>query len=75
MGRTANIIKILEELSKSDILTKAMLSEKIGITPRMVQYYVRELIEIGIPISSDSGRNVGGYKLDRKGFIKFFHLD
>lgn len=60
MSKISNTIKMLNYLNTGNKYNVKELSEKIGITERMVRYYKQELEEAGIPIETFMGPN-GGY--------------
>ena len=60
MSKITNAILMLNYLNTGNKYTVKELSEKIGITPRMIRYYKTELEESGIPIETFMGPN-GGY--------------
>ena len=57
MGKISNTIQMLNYLNTGNKYTVKELSEKIGITERMVRYYKVELEQAGIPRSEE--RRVG----------------
>src|SRR5574344_2133173 len=62
MGKIANAIMMLEYLNTGNKYTDKELSEKIGVSERMVKYYKSEIEESGIRIETFMGPN-GGYFL------------
>ena len=60
MGKISNAIQMLNYLNTGNKYSTKELSEKLGITERMVRYYKAELEEAGIPIETFMGPN-GGY--------------
>ncbi len=60
MGKISNAILMLNYLNTGNKYTVKELSEKLGITARMVRYYKAELESAGIPIETFMGPN-GGY--------------
>ena len=65
MGKISNAIQILNYLNTGNKYTVKELSQKLGITDRMVRYYKQELEESGIPIETFMGPN-GGYFIINK---------
>ena len=66
MGKISNAIQMLNYLNTGNKYTVKELSEKIGITERMVRYYKVELEQAGIPIETFMGPNGGYYILNIK---------
>lgn len=60
MSKISNAIKMLNYLNTGNKYNVKELSQKLGITDRMVRYYKEELEEAGIPIETFRGPN-GGY--------------
>lgn len=76
MSKIANAIKMLNYLNTGNKYTVKELSEKIGITPRMIRYYKTELEELGIPIETFMGPNGGYYIINsQKQFNHFNKYD
>ena len=65
MGKISNAIQMLNYLNTGNKYTVKELSQKLGITERMVRYYKQELEESGIPIETFMGPN-GGYFIINK---------
>lgn len=65
MGKISNAIQMLNYLNTGNKYTVKELSQKLGITERMVRYYKQELEESGIPIEAFMGPN-GGYFIINK---------
>lgn len=65
MGKISNAIQMLNYLNTGNKYTVKELSQKLGITERMVRYYKQELEESGIPIETFMGSN-GGYFIINK---------
>lgn len=65
MGKISNVIQMLNYLNTGNKYTVKELSQKLGITERMVRYYKQELEESGIPIETFMGPN-GGYFIINK---------
>lgn len=73
MGKISNAIQILNYLNTGNKYTVKELSEKIGITERMVRYYKVELEKAGIPIETFMGPNGGYYILNTKNQYNHFN--
>ena len=63
MGKISNAIKMLNYLSTGNKYNVKQLSEKLGVSERMVRYYKNELEEAGIPIETFMGPDGGYYIL------------
>ena len=63
MGKISNAIKMLNYLNTGNKYNVKQLSEKLGISERMVRYYKNELEEAGIPIETFMGPDGGYYIL------------
>ena len=66
MGKISNAIQMLNYLNTGNKYSVKELSEKIGITERMVRYYKVVLEQAGIPIETFMGPNGGYYILNFK---------
>lgn len=66
MGKISNAIQMLNYLNTGNKYTVKELSEKIGITERMIRYYKVELEQAGIPIETFMGPNGGYYIVNIK---------
>ena len=66
MSKISNTIKMLNYLNTGNKYNVKELSEKIGITERMVRYYKQELESAGIPIETFMGPD-GGYYIIKTG--------
>lgn len=66
MGKIENAIKMLNYLNTGNKYTVKELSEKLGITERMVRYYKKELENTGILIETLMGPD-GGYYILKTG--------
>lgn len=76
MSKIANAILMLNYLNTGNKYTVKELSEKIGITPRMIRYYKTELENSGIPIETFMGPNGGYYIINsQKQFNHFNKYD
>ena len=73
MGKISNAIKMLNYLNTGNKYNVIELSEKIGITERMVRYYKAELEQAGIPIETFMGPNGGYYILNVKNQYNHFN--
>lgn len=73
MGKISNTIQMLNYLNTGNKYTVKELSEKIGITERMVRYYKVELEQAGIPIEIFMGPNGGYYILNTKNQYNHFN--
>lgn len=73
MGKISNAIKMLNYLNTGNKYNVKELSEKIGITERMVRYYKVELEQAGIPIETFMGPNGGYYILNVKNQYNHFN--
>ena len=73
MGNISNAIKMLNYLNTGNKYNVKELSEKIGITERMVRYYKAELEQAGIPIETFMGPNGGYYILNVKNQYNHFN--
>lgn len=73
MGKISNAIQMLNYLNTGNKYTVKELSEKIGITERMVRYYKVELEQAGIPIETFMGPNGGYYILNIKNQYNHFN--
>ena len=73
MGKITNAILMLNYLNTGNKYSVKELSEKIGITERMVRYYKIELEEAGIPIETFMGPNGGYYILNVKNQYNHFN--
>lgn len=73
MGKISNAIQMLNYLNTGNKYSAKELSEKIGITERMVRYYKVELEQAGIPIETFMGPNGGYYILNVKNQYNHFN--
>ncbi|EKC69899.1 Transcriptional regulator, DeoR [human gut metagenome] len=73
MGKISNTIQMLNYLNTGNKYTVKELSEKIGITERMVRYYKVELEQAGISIETFMGPNGGYYILNTKNQYNHFN--
>lgn len=64
MGKIANMLYMIDLLNTGNIYTLKELSEKIGVTKRMIRYYKDEICNNGIEIESFKGPNGGYFMID-----------
>ena len=64
MGKIANMLYMIDLLNTGNIYTLKELSEKIGVTERMIRYYKDEICNNGIGIESFKGPNGGYFMID-----------
>lgn len=64
MGKIANMLYMIDLLNTGNIYTLKELSEKIGVTKRMIRYYKDEICNNGIAIESFKGPNGGYFMID-----------
>lgn len=65
MGKIANILYMVDLLNTGNIYSLKELSEKIGVTERMIRYYKDEICNSGIAIDSFKGPNGGYFMIDK----------
>lgn len=65
MGKLSNMMYMIDLLNTGNIYTLKELSEKIGVTERMVRYYKNEICNNGIAIESFKGPNGGYFMIDK----------
>lgn len=65
MGKISNVLYMIDLLNTGNIYTLKELSEKIGVTERMVRYYKNEICNSGILIESFKGPNGGYFMIDK----------
>ncbi len=65
MGKLANMMYMIDLLNTGNIYTLKELSEKIGVTERMIRYYKDEICDNGIAIESFKGPNGGYFMIDK----------
>lgn len=73
MGKISHAIQMLNYLNTGNKYTVKELSQKLGITERMVRYYKQELEADGIPIETFMGPNGGYYIIQRKDIYHQFN--
>ena len=64
MGKIANMLYMIDLLNTGNTYTLKELSEKIGVTERMIRYYKDEICNNGIAIESFKGPNGGYFMID-----------
>lgn len=76
MGKLSNMMYMVDLLNTGNIYTLKELSEKIGVTERMVRYYKNEICKNGIAIESFKGPNGGYFMIDKvKNYISINKYD
>ena len=65
MGKLSNMMYMIDLLNTGNIYTLKDLSEKIGVTERMIRYYKNEICANGIVIESFKGPNGGYFMIDK----------
>ena len=65
MGKLSNMIYMIDLLNTGNIYTLKELSERIGVTERMIRYYKNEICNNGIAIESFKGPNGGYFMIDK----------
>ena len=65
MGKLANMMYMIDLLNTGNIYTLKELSEKIGVTERMIRYYKSEICDNGVAIESFKGPNGGYFMIDK----------
>ena len=65
MGKLSNMMYMVDLLNTGNIYTLKDLSEKIGVSERMIRYYKNEICDNGIAIESFKGPNGGYFMIDR----------
>ena len=65
MGKLSNMIYMIDLLNTGNIYTIKELSEKLGVTERMIRYYKNEICSNGIAIESFKGPNGGYFMIDK----------
>lgn len=73
MSKITNAILMLNYLNTGNKYTVKELSEKIGVTQRMIMYYKTGLEESGIPIETFMGPNGGYYIINTKNQYNHFN--
>lgn len=76
MGKLSNMLFMIDLLNTGNKYSIKELSQKLGVTERMIRYYKEELENNGIFIESFKGPNGGYFMLDRvKNYISFNKYD
>ncbi len=76
MGKFSNMLFMIDLLNTGNKYSIKELSQKLGVTERMIRYYKEELENNGIFIESFKGPNGGYFMLDRvKNYISFNKYD
>lgn len=65
MGKLSNMLYMIDLLNTGNIYTLKELSQKLGVTERMIRYYKNEICENGIAIESFKGPNGGYFLIDK----------
>lgn len=65
MGKLSNMMYMIDLLNTGNIYTIKELSEKIGVTERMIRYYKNEICKNGVAIESFKGPNGGYFMIDK----------
>ena len=76
MGKFSNMLFMVDLLNTGNKYSIKELSQKLGVTERMIRYYKEELENNSIFIESFKGPNGGYFMLDRvKNYISFNKYD
>ena len=76
MGKFSNMLYMIDLLNTGNKYSVKELSQKLGVTERMIRYYKEELENNGIFIESFKGPNGGYFMHDRvKNYISFNKYD
>lgn len=76
MGKFSNMLFMIDLLNTGNKYSIKELSQKLGVTERMIRYYKEELENNDIFIESFKGPNGGYFMLDRvKNYISFNKYD
>ena len=59
---TSRVLAVLELLQSNARLSGAELARRVGVDPRSLRRYIAHLLELGVPIEAQRGRD-GGYAL------------
>ena len=65
MAKISNILYMIDLLNTGNVYTIKDLSEKIGVTERMIRYYKNEICNNGTAIESSKGPNGGYFMIDK----------
>ena len=66
MGKISNVLVMFNYLNTGNKYSVKELSQKIGVSERMIRYYKAELDTAGVPIETFMGPN-GGYFMINSG--------
>lgn len=76
MGKFSNMLFMIDLLNTGNKYSIKELSQKLGVTERMIRYYKEELENNGIFIESFKGPNGGYFMIDKvKNYISFNKYD
>lgn len=76
MGKFSNMLYMIDLLNTGNKYSIKELSQKLGVTERMIRYYKEELENNGIFIESFKGPNGGYFMIDKvKNYISFNKYD
>ena len=76
MGKFSNMLYMIDLLNTGNKYSVKELSQKLGVTERMIRYYKEELENNGIFIESFKGPNGGYFMIDKvKNYILFNKYD
>ncbi len=76
MGKFSNMLFMVDLLNTGNKYSVKELSQKLGVTERMIRYYKEELENNGIFIESFKGPNGGYFMIDKvKNYISFNKYD
>ncbi|MFT4124567.1 MAG: YafY family protein [Microbacteriaceae bacterium] len=59
---TSRVLQLLELLQSAEIRSVTELADRLGVNERTVRRYVRQLLELDVPVESVRGR-YGGYRI------------
>lgn len=65
MGKLSNMMYMVDLLNTGNIYTLKELSQKIGVTERMIRYYKNEICNNGIAVESFKGPDGGYFMIDK----------
>ena len=65
MGKISNVLYMIDLLNTGNIYTLKDLSEKIGVSERMIRYYKNEICANGVAIETFKGPNGGYFMIDK----------
>lgn len=65
MGKLSNMMYMIDLLNTGNIYSIKELSQKIGVTERMIRYYKEEICNNGIFVESFKGPNGGYFMIDK----------